>query len=144
MFSNESSFEIFHQPNRQNDRAWAHRSSDVAPTETVKQPLKIMAWAMMSYQGSQSCTSSPAARPSRRNTTWKRCSRRRRRQLCSRRGRRGQRLPSNFCQRRHRRFFNRMAPRLTTRPGPRSGARTTCRRSARRACGPATALTCLR
>ena len=51
MFSDESLFQIFHQPNRQNDRAWAHRSSDVALTETEKQPLKIMVCAMMSYQG---------------------------------------------------------------------------------------------
>ena len=51
LFSDESSFEIFHRPNRQNDRVWAHRSSDVAPTETVKHPLKVMVWAMMSYQG---------------------------------------------------------------------------------------------
>ena len=50
MFGDESSCGIFHRPIRQNDRVWAHISSDVAPTKTVKHPLKIMVWAMMSYQ----------------------------------------------------------------------------------------------
>ena len=51
LFSDESPFELFHPPNRQNDRVWAHHSSEVPPTETVKQPLKIMVWGMMSYRG---------------------------------------------------------------------------------------------
>lgn len=51
LFTDESPFELYHPPNRQNDRVWAHCSSEVPPTETVKQPLKIMVWGMMSYRG---------------------------------------------------------------------------------------------
>ena len=51
LFTDESPFELFHPPNRQNNRVWAHRPSEVPPTETVRQPLKIMVWGMMSYRG---------------------------------------------------------------------------------------------
>lgn len=51
LFSDESPFEIFQAPNRQNDRVWAHNSSQVPVVETVKQPLKILVWGMMSYRG---------------------------------------------------------------------------------------------
>jgi len=51
LFTDESPFELFHLPNRQNDRVLAHQSAEAPPTETVKQPLKIMVWGMMSYRG---------------------------------------------------------------------------------------------
>ena len=51
LFSDESPFELYHPPNRQNDRVWAHDSSEVPVTETVKQPVKIMVWGMMSFRG---------------------------------------------------------------------------------------------
>ena len=51
IFSDESPFELYHPPNRQNDRVWAHSSSEVPIIETVKQPLKVMFWGMMSFRG---------------------------------------------------------------------------------------------
>ncbi|KAI6655736.1 Transposable element Tcb1 transposase [Oopsacas minuta] len=50
LFSDESSFEVFHTPNKQNDRVWAKSSSNVPPTEKVKFPGKIMVWGVMSYR----------------------------------------------------------------------------------------------
>ena len=49
IFSDEAPFELFHHPNSQTDRVWARSIEDVAPTQTVKFPLKIMVWGMMSY-----------------------------------------------------------------------------------------------
>lgn len=51
LFSDESPFELFQEPNRQNDRVYAHNSREVPVIETVKQPLKIIVWGMMSYRG---------------------------------------------------------------------------------------------
>ena len=34
-----------------NERVWAHSSAEVPAIDTVKQPLKVMVWAMMSHQG---------------------------------------------------------------------------------------------
>ena len=50
LFSDESSFELFHTPNKQNDRVWAKSSVNVPPTEKVKFPGKVMVWGVMSYQ----------------------------------------------------------------------------------------------
>ena len=50
LFSDESSFELFHTPNKQNDRVWAKSSVNVPTTEKVKFPGKVMAWGVMSYQ----------------------------------------------------------------------------------------------
>ena len=50
LFSDESSFELFHTPNRQNDRVWTNSSANVRPTEKVKFPGKIMVWGVMSYR----------------------------------------------------------------------------------------------
>ena len=44
LFTDESPFQLCHPPNRQNDRIWAHNSSEVPVTETVKHPLKVMVW----------------------------------------------------------------------------------------------------
>ena len=51
LFSDESPFELFHPPNRQNDRVWAQNSSEVPVIETVKQPGKVLVWGMMSFRG---------------------------------------------------------------------------------------------
>ena len=48
-FTDEHPSELYYPLNRQNS-VWAH-SSKVPPTETVKQPLKIIVWEMMSYRG---------------------------------------------------------------------------------------------
>jgi transposase len=50
IFSDESPFEIFHSPNRQNDRVWAASKENVEPTVSIKHPLKIMVWGAMSYR----------------------------------------------------------------------------------------------
>ena len=51
LFSDESPFELYHPPNRQNDRVWASTSSEVPISHTVKQPTKVMVWGMMSFRG---------------------------------------------------------------------------------------------
>ena len=51
IFSDESPYQLHHPPNRQNDRVWAHGSSDVVPTETVKHPTKVIVWGAMSFRG---------------------------------------------------------------------------------------------
>lgn len=51
LFSDESLFELMQPPNRQNERVWAHSSAEVPAIETVKQPLKVMVWGMVSHQG---------------------------------------------------------------------------------------------
>ena len=48
LLSDESPFELFHKPNRQNDRVWASSSADVPTVETVKHPPKLH--VMMSHQ----------------------------------------------------------------------------------------------
>ena len=52
LFSDESVSELMHPPKRQkkNERVWAHSSAEVPVIETVKLPLKVMAWAMMSHR----------------------------------------------------------------------------------------------
>ena len=50
LFSDESPFELFHTPNKQNDRVWTNSSANVQPTEKVKFPGKIMVWGVMSYR----------------------------------------------------------------------------------------------
>jgi transposase len=50
LFSDESTFELFHHPNRQTDRVWAYKKEQVAPTQKVKFPLKIHVWGVMSYR----------------------------------------------------------------------------------------------
>ena len=51
LFSDESLFELFHSPNRQNDRVWLTDRLQLVPTETVKFPGKLHVWGMMSYNG---------------------------------------------------------------------------------------------
>ena len=51
LFSDESPFELFHPPNRQNDRVWLADRDEVVPIETVKFPGKLHIWGMMSYSG---------------------------------------------------------------------------------------------
>ena len=48
LWSDESCFELFNPPNRQNDRVWAADASDVPPVPTVKHPPKVHVWGMMS------------------------------------------------------------------------------------------------
>ena len=49
LFSDESLFELFQPPNRQNDQIWARDKEEVPPTFTVKHPLKIQVWGLMSF-----------------------------------------------------------------------------------------------
>lgn len=50
LFSDESPFQLFSHPNPQTDRVWAQNKEDVMPTDTVKFPLKIHVWGLMSYR----------------------------------------------------------------------------------------------
>ena len=50
LWPDESSFELFHPTNRQNDRIWARDGSNIIPQETVKFPPKFMVWGMMSFR----------------------------------------------------------------------------------------------
>ena len=47
-FSDESPFELFHTPNRQNDRVWARSRESVLLHEKIKFPSKFLVWEMMS------------------------------------------------------------------------------------------------
>ena len=51
LFSDESPFELYHSPNRQNDRVWTADRNKVVATEKVKFPGKLQVWGMMSYNG---------------------------------------------------------------------------------------------
>ena len=42
LFIDESPFQLFHSPNRRNDRTWAGNSSEVPITNNVKRPAKAM------------------------------------------------------------------------------------------------------
>ena len=44
LFSDESPFEIFHTPNRQNDRIWTRDRASITPHEKVKFPSKLHVW----------------------------------------------------------------------------------------------------
>ena len=49
--SDGSLLDLYHPPNRQNDRVQVNSSSDVPVIETVKQPTKKMVWDMISVRG---------------------------------------------------------------------------------------------
>ena len=51
LFSDESSFELFHLRNRQNDRVRSQNAGNIVPVQTVKFPPKIIVWGMMSGSG---------------------------------------------------------------------------------------------
>ena len=51
LFSDESPFQLFHHPNRQNERVWAKNPAEVPKAFSVKFPPKLMVWGMMSYEG---------------------------------------------------------------------------------------------
>ena len=44
LFSDESSLELFHPTNQQNDRVWSQNARNIVPVQTVKFPPKIMVW----------------------------------------------------------------------------------------------------
>ena len=50
LFSDESPYQLYYAPNRQNNRIWALKSRNVTPIETIKFPLKINVWGMMSHR----------------------------------------------------------------------------------------------
>ena len=50
LWSDESPFQLFAPPNRQNDQVWSRSSADVQPFKCVKFPAKIQVWGMMSHQ----------------------------------------------------------------------------------------------
>ena len=50
MWSDESPFELFPTPNRQNDRVRARNPEDVPLCQQVKFPAKVHVWDMMSYR----------------------------------------------------------------------------------------------
>ena len=49
LFSDESAFELFQPPNHQNNQIWARDKEEVPTTFTVKHPLKIQVWGLMSF-----------------------------------------------------------------------------------------------
>ena len=49
LFSDESPFQLYHTPNRQNNRVWARKRDNIPPVKTVKYPLKVNVWGMMSH-----------------------------------------------------------------------------------------------
>jgi len=51
LFSDESSFELFHPVNSINDCIWRRNKDDVKPSEVVKFPAKVMVWGMMGPLG---------------------------------------------------------------------------------------------
>ena len=51
IYSDESSFEIFHSKNRQNDQVWADNIENVPTSPSVKFPTKVMFWGAISHQG---------------------------------------------------------------------------------------------
>ncbi|KAI6658922.1 hypothetical protein LOD99_10882 [Oopsacas minuta] len=50
IWSDESPFELYATPNRDNDRVWAKTTKDVPRILSVKFPLKINVWGLMSHQ----------------------------------------------------------------------------------------------
>ena len=50
LWSDESAFELYHPPNRHNDRVWAASTSEVPTVSTVKHPTKVHVWGMMSHR----------------------------------------------------------------------------------------------
>ena len=50
LWSDESPFELFHSPNRQNDRVWAADGSDVPDFPTVKHPAKVHVWGTRTFR----------------------------------------------------------------------------------------------
>ena len=50
LWSDESPFQLFAPPNRQNDRVWSRSSTNVQPFKSVKFSAKIQVWGMMSHQ----------------------------------------------------------------------------------------------
>ena len=51
LFSDESPFQLFHHPSRQNERVWAENPAEVPNAFSGKFPPKLIAWGMMSYEG---------------------------------------------------------------------------------------------
>ena len=51
IFSDESSFELYHPPNRKNDVIWAQNKDQVEPSPVVKFPPKVMVWGVMGVSG---------------------------------------------------------------------------------------------
>lgn len=51
IWSDESSFEVMHPTNPQNDRVWAKNRTEVPPRMALKKPAKVMVWGGMSAQG---------------------------------------------------------------------------------------------
>ena len=50
IWSDESSFEVMHPTNPQNDRVWAKNRTEVPPRMALKKPAKLMVWGGMSAQ----------------------------------------------------------------------------------------------
>ncbi|KAI6652984.1 hypothetical protein LOD99_4061 [Oopsacas minuta] len=50
LWSDESPFELFPTPNRQNDRVWSKDSGSIEPCRKMKFPAKVHVWGMMSHQ----------------------------------------------------------------------------------------------
>ncbi|KAI6649832.1 hypothetical protein LOD99_6382 [Oopsacas minuta] len=50
LWSDESPFQLFATPNKQNNRVWAKNKQDVPSVFSVKFPAKIHVWGMMSHQ----------------------------------------------------------------------------------------------
>ena len=50
LWSDESPFELFSTPNRQNDRVWSKNGKKITPVLKVKFPARVMVWGMMSHR----------------------------------------------------------------------------------------------
>ena len=50
LWTDESPFQLYATPNRQNDRVWARSTHEVPPILQVKFPMKIQVWGLMSHQ----------------------------------------------------------------------------------------------
>ena len=50
LWSDESPFELFQTPNRQNDRVWSKEAGSIEPCIKVKFPAKIQVWGIMSHR----------------------------------------------------------------------------------------------
>ena len=141
LFSDESVFELMHPPNRQNERVWAHSSAEVPAIDTVKQPLKVMVWAMMSHQGLSELHFVPRGQTVTAQYYVEEVLKKSTESAISGRGRRGCQHRSSCSRRCPRRSSSKMVLQLITTPALNGDAGTTSQVFETRVYGWTTALT---